>query len=170
MQDPQKNDKSGPLQILRLTKVSEIMERDVITVREDEPLSVVHNTFVANHLTHVIVVDETNRISGIISQKYLYKAHAPRKIIAMLEYDSDKLLDGDSYYSKEALNSFRLKKIMKTSPLTVKPDKLVFDVASLMAKRMLGCVPVVDNNKYVVGVISEQILVKFFVDVMSLDI
>lgn len=169
MKDPKPYDNLGPLAILRNTRVSDIMETEVITVREDEPLSIVHNTFVAHHLTHVIIVDETNRISGIISQKYLYKAHSPRKILSMLDYDSDKLLDGDSYYSKEALNSFRLKKIMKASPFTVKPDKSVFYVASLMAKRMLGCVPVVDNNKYVLGYISEQILVKFFVKVMSLD-
>ena len=158
------------LEILKNTKTESIMQKKVITVREDESLSMVHRTFIANNLTHVVIVDETDRIAGLISQKYLYKAHSPRKIMAMLEYDSDKLIDGDCYFSKEALDSFRLKGIMKSGPYTVKPNRSVLDVAKVMAKRKLGCIPVVDRNKYVVGVITEHLLVKFFTKIISLGI
>lgn len=156
------------LKILKTTKVASIMQRKVITVHEDDPLSVVHNTFVANGLTHVIIVNEANQVSGLISQKYLYKTHSPRKIMSMLEYDSDKLIDGDCYFSKEALNSFRLKRIMKASPFTVKSDRTVLDVANLMAKRNLGCIPVVDKQKHVIGVVTEYLLIKFFAKMISL--
>ena len=156
-------------QFLRYTIIKEIMIAPAITIQETETLRVAQETFIKYRLNHLVIVDETKRLSGIISQKYLYKAHSPRKIISQLDYDPDKIVDGDYFFSKESLDAYILKQIMKKQPVYLKQGDTVFKAIRLMSRLNLGCIPIVDNNKYVKGTLTDQAIVKFFSKVLSAE-
>lgn len=51
------------------------------------------------------------------------------------------------------------REIMSPDPLTVKPDTPVKDMAQIMVERRIRCLPVVDENGKVIGVVDEEDLV-----------
>ncbi len=51
------------------------------------------------------------------------------------------------------------KDIMATTVVAVRPDTSVNDVASLLAKRRISAVPVIDNESGLVGIVSEDDLI-----------
>lgn len=146
-------------------KVRDVMDTKVVTVREDDDFSVAQRKFVENHITHLVIVNNQYQLVGLISQKYIYKTQSPRKIIGdELEPDPGILLDGDSFYLKETLDSYILRNIMKKNPFVLTPDDSLAEVIINMAKKNLGCIPIVDANRKICGVVTSQEIVQYLAD------
>lgn len=143
-------------------KVSKIMTTRVYSVKEDANLSQAVRLFTDQNLTHLPVVDSNNKVVGLISHMYIYKTHAPRKFVeGEINPAADMLIDGDGFYLKETLDRFYLKSIMKPNPLTVHLDESLAVVVHAMANRRIGCIPVVDDLKNLVGIITNQDVINF---------
>lgn len=143
-------------------KVGDVMMTPAISIHETDNFSVAQEKFVDQHLTHICVVNDAGHLVGLISQKYLYKAQSPRKIFGEeLEYDPDIIIDGDSFYDKEVLDSYMLPKIMSRDPFTMKIDQPLEDAIFNMANKRLGCVPIIDDKDVLRGVLTDQLIVKF---------
>ena len=100
-------------------KIGNVMNKAVVTVYEDEDLSIAQEKFLAHTVSHILVLDRRDRLSGLISQKYLYKTYSPRKIINdNVGIDKNVILDGDSYYDKNSLNGYILRTAMKKAPFS----------------------------------------------------
>ena len=50
----------------------------------------------------------------------------------------------------------KLKECMCTDVACVKPETTICDVAKLMLNKHVGCIPVCDNNKKVVGIVTDR--------------
>jgi len=150
--------------LFKNTKLEEIMRTPVITVREDDEFSDAEKKFISNHtINHLCVVNRENQLVGIISQKYIYKTQSPRKILGHeeLDYSPDIMIDGDSFYHKDSLDSYILRSIMQKNPFTLKVDDSVADAIVNMNKRNLGCIPLIDDNKKIKGVLTNNEIVLF---------
>ena len=147
-------------QMLVNTKLKEIMSSPVVTIHEDEEFSKVEELFTQHGIYYLPVVDSEKKVVGLISQKYLYKMHSPRKIVSeQMEYRPDIIIDGDAFYDKETLDSYILRNIMLKDPLVLKGDESVKLAISHMVKRHLGCIPIVDGEQSIIGmVINEDII------------
>ncbi len=53
----------------------------------------------------------------------------------------------------------KVKDVMETDVITVKPDTSVRDVASLMSQHQLSALPVVDDEGRIIGIVSEKDLI-----------
>lgn len=154
--------------LLKSTKLKEIMGTDVIKVSVDDPFSKVEELFINHGITHVMVVDYTNKLVGLISQKYVYKTQSPRKYIdEEMTPERDTLVDGDSYYRKEILDSYILTNTMQKDPLTLSPDDSVVKAVTLMAQRKLGCIPLVDKTHKICGLVTTHEIVKFIAQLLK---
>jgi len=144
------------------TKTKEIMTTPVETVIETEDLSVVEDTFIKKNVYYLAVLDDEKKFVGLISQKYLYKAHSPRKISGdNMDYDSQIIIDGDSYYDREKLDQILLYKIMNKNTFTLGPDDTVAMAVTNMAKKNLGCIPIINEKEKILGLLLSHNIIEF---------
>lgn len=150
------------------TKLKEVMNEDVVRIYDDDQLSLAQIKFLNNKISHLMVVDRQNTLVGLISQKYIYKAQSPRKIVGnQFQVDAGMILDGDSYYFKESLNDYILSDIVKFNPYSLTPDDSLANAVKDMKNMNLGCIPVVDKQKKLVGSITHGEIMKFVAETLE---
>jgi predicted transcriptional regulator len=97
------------------------------------------------------VVNDAGVVTGLISQRDLYKIHSPRR-----------LEDGSWFYDQETLDTFILKNVMHQDPFMLKADQSLKDALGPMVLSKFGCVTVVDKYNCPVGIITRVAILKFF--------
>ncbi len=136
--------------LLNTVKISEIMTRDVISIKETDLFSLVEEKLRTFHIRHLPVVDQNNQLVGIVTQRDLYRIQSPRV--------SD---DGNWFYNKETLDSYILKQVMTHNPRNLFPDDCVGSAVLLMVKHKYGCIPIVARErKDLCGIITQYDILK----------
>lgn len=160
---------SGSVQeLLTKTKIDDVMFKPPISVNETDDFSIVQQKFVDHKLYYLCVINDKRELVGTISQKYLYKAQSPRRMLSNdLEYSPEIIIDGDSFYTKEILDSYILSNIMNRNLRTLNADQSMADAVSMMANNHIGCIPIVDEKNKLDGLITEQLVVKFLSDQLA---
>ncbi len=142
--------------------VGDIMRRDLVLIYSDENLSKALQLFVKEHIFYLPVVNRSQKLMGILTQKYLYKIRSPRRIIDPdMEFNKEVLRDGDSFYEKETLDSYILSNIMFKTPFTMNPEQTAAEAVLHMADKHLGCIPIVENNGKICGVLTADEIMNF---------
>jgi acetoin utilization protein AcuB len=101
------------------------------------------------------VVDKKGKLIGIISERDLLHA-APSEATSLSVWEVHYLL-----------SKIQIKEIMSKDVITTTPDTPVEDAARLMVSHKIGGLPVVDEHKDVVGVITETDIFKAFVEMLG---
>lgn len=135
---------------MKKTPLREIMKSPAITVRFDEPFSHVEEKLRIKGIRHLPVVDENNRVIGLITQRDLFRTRAPHRNE-----------EGETVYDAEALDAFILKRVMTPHPATLTPDNMIAEAVNLMAAGRYGCIPMVDQDKKIVGIVTEVDILKY---------
>ena len=135
--------------LLQKVKVQEIMTTPVFSVRVDSPFSKVEQMFREHRIRHLPVVDDKNNLSGLITQRDLYRIISPRK-----------LEDGTWYYDKEMLDEVILGQVMNSSPSVCHPEDSVGQAAVTMVLGKYGCLPVVGKDGKLCGIITQMDILK----------
>lgn len=148
--------------VFKTTRVREIMTTEVYSVNVNDTLTRAAEIFVLHGVTHVPVVDDNRKVVGMISHKYIYKTQAPRKFFeGETNVPPNTIIDGDSFYLKEALDSYILKRVMSTRFFTLTPDDMVADAIGIMAEKRVGYICVVTPADEIAGIITNQDIVNF---------
>lgn len=129
-------------------RVSQIMNQRLVTVGMDDRLSDVKQIYDNVSFHHLVVVDESNKLVGILTEGDMLSALSP-----YLGFDSALKRD------LQTLNK-RVHQVMSRSPISVSPDTPVAQVCKLFSERGFGCVPVVDATEELVGLVTWRDLVK----------
>ena len=141
--------------LLNDTTVEEIMSSPVQILQVSLPFSMVEETFINENVRHLPIIDSKRKLIGIITQKDLYKLVSPRRIIQKtLDYDRDKILDGNTYYSKEVLDSYILKHVMTKKVYTLGLKNTVGDAIHSIVSNEISSVVIVDDGNSVLGIIT----------------
>jgi CBS domain-containing protein len=149
-------------------KIKDVMAKDVITVYEDDELSIAQQKFVENNIIYLVVINHEGKLVGLLSRKYLYKTLSPRKIVQEeMDYDPEIILEGDSFYEKESLDSYILYNIMSKHPFSLKPEDSLKIAIKAMADKKIGCIPIVDAKNHPCGVLSHQEIVYFISNLLK---
>ncbi|MBI3313486.1 MAG: CBS domain-containing protein [Candidatus Omnitrophica bacterium] len=135
---------------MKTTPIREIMKSPAITVRIDEAFSHVEEKLRIKGIRHLPVVDQNNVVVGLITQRDLYRIISPHRNE-----------DGENIYDAQTLDSFILKRVMTPNPATLKADSMIAEAVNLMAAGRYGCIPIVDANKKIVGIVTEIDILKF---------
>lgn len=135
--------------------VGEVMTRDVVTLNEEDNLLMVAAGLKRFRFHHFPVVDN-RRLVGLVSQRDMLRA-------TVAGVDQSAVAR-----AREArfLEQTFVRDIMRTDILTVRPE----DPVSLAAKRMLehrfGCLPVVDGEQRLLGIITENDIVRLAAEIL----
>ena len=147
--------------------LQEIMNKYPITVGREEQLTEVAKLMVKHNLTAISVVDDNNKLIGIISEgDLLYKKvrpHAPHYI---------NILGANIYYGGigeydaqfKKLVATKVEEIMTTEVITAYADAEVEVTVGAMVEKHLKNLPVVDDAYHLVGMVSRHDIMKLIAE------
>ena len=155
----------GPdiMSLFKRTRMEEIMTTPVAVVDVYEDISRVEELFVNRHTSHVCVVDDDGRLMGLVSQKYLYKARSPQRIMPgqQMENDRNIIIDGGSFYDRNTLDGYILHDVMDKLVSTLQPEDTLDKAIHLMARMGNDCIVIVNQNHKVRGILKEKNIIQF---------
>ncbi|HOV90620.1 MAG TPA: CBS domain-containing protein [Syntrophorhabdaceae bacterium] len=116
-------------------KVVELMNKDVVTCRPSEPLTVIINKFELFNIAGMPVVDK-GKLVGIICQSDILKK-----------------------VKSENFQNLTVKDVMVENVIYVSPAESVVTVAKLMVEKNINRVPIVENG-VIVGIVTRGDIIK----------
>ena len=147
--------------------LQEIMNKYPITVGKDEQITNVAKLMVKHNLTAIAVVDEENKLIGIVSEgDLLYKKvrpHAPHYINilgANIYYGGIGEYDGQF----KKLLATEVAEIMSTEVITAYADAEVEVTVGAMVEKHLKNLPVVDEVYHLIGMVSRHDIMKLIAE------
>jgi CBS domain-containing membrane protein len=125
------------------TTVSELMTRDVVSLAEDDNLLNLLSTLQALRFRH-LPVTASNRLVGLVTERDLLAASTS----SLLPHrtSSDHLLQ----------QRFSVRDIMVRNVVTASPETSISDAAELLLKHRFGCLPIVDAENELVGIVTSS--------------
>ncbi|MBX2814792.1 MAG: CBS domain-containing protein [Saprospiraceae bacterium] len=115
----------------------ECMTTDLLTVRPDDILALVGEMMTWKRSRYVLVEDDNAHLVGLVTHQQIVK----------------HLLNTQKAADKEALH---VSDIMVQDPLSIYPETSIREAMSLMKDNYTNCLPVVNKEKELVGVITES--------------
>ena len=134
-------------------KVSDIMQRQIITVGPTANLKEVGKIIFGLQIAGVPVV-KGKKLLGLITQTDILHKLYPSYQEFMEDYTHAKDFDAMEGLTEKILD-LPASKIMNKNITTVSPDLPVMRVQSLMLTKGFGRVPVVDEKRNLVGIVSQ---------------
>jgi acetoin utilization protein AcuB len=132
--------------------LSNIMTARLVTVEMDDRLEVVKEIFDTMKFHHLLVVDEHKKLSGIVSDRDLLKALSPYVGSA-----------AETARDLATLNK-RVHQIMTRHPITLRPQSEIAEAARLLLAHRISCIPIVDDERKPVGIVSWRDVLKSLAD------
>ncbi len=122
--------------------IKEIMTTDLITVGKQETVVDIKEKFDTYPFHHLLVVDEGNRLAGIISKSDFYR----------FAYNLSQQTTGKTW-SKKKMGSLIAKDLMTPTLYTLDPDDKVGLAADLLLSNKFHAIPVVEIDQ-LVGILT----------------
>ena len=142
------SDKSAKT-LLKQTKLKDIMSKKVISIKVNALFSEIPKKLRTAGIRHLPVIDDSGKFVGLMTERELYKIHSPRK-----------LMDGTWYYDEEMLNDIILKHVMIKDVFCLGPESSMGEALVYMANHKSGCIPIVDENHLLKGIITQYDFIK----------
>ena len=131
---------------LRERPVSEIMQREVATLREQDHLTVADDVMRLGQVRHMPVL-AGERLVGIVSNRDLLAA----SLTSALEFGARE--------RRAFLRSVEVREVMTKDVVSVGPDMTIAKAARILIERRIGCLPVVKGEE-LVGIVTETDLLR----------
>jgi len=144
--------------------VKNIMTTDVITVNENATVEKCANILSTHHLSGLPVLDDEGHIKGVITEGDLIRRNSRIKGPAFLE-----LLGGIIYLDnpnkflddvKKSMGQFA-RDVMSNDLITVSPDAEIEDAATLLVRKKIKRLPVLDREGKLIGILSRKDIMKY---------
>jgi CBS domain-containing protein len=127
--------------------VSELMQRDVVTLRLDDRLALADDTMRLGRVRHMPVLDG-DRLVGIVSNRDLLAA----SLTTALRFEPE--------HRRAFMRAVEVREVMSKDVVSIGPDTPVAEAARLMLERKIGCLPVVKGEAQLVGLVTETDLLR----------
>ena len=126
--------------------VREIMTTDVISISRDLKVDIAIETMRANNIRRLPVLSSTDRLIGIITIDQAQLA-MPR---------------GSSFYAARSDDEMpTINEVMTDYVYTIEPDVPVGMAARKMVDHQIGALPVLDDEKKIIGIVTESDLFRY---------
>lgn len=128
--------------------VADLMSEDVVTLGRNDALSIADNVMSLGRIRHMPVVDEEGALCGVVSQRDLFRG----ALTQVLGYGS--------VARTRIMKTIVVKEVMTTAVLTARAATPVSEAAELMIAHKIGCLPILDEDDRLVGILTEGDFVK----------
>lgn len=130
--------------------VSDFMSGSIFTLSPDDNLLVLDQMMTWRAIRHIPIIDDEQKILGLVTHRDLLKA-----MVSNFSEASNK-------QRIKKLQEILIRDIMQENISTVRPDTLLKTAARIISDNKFGCLPVVDADDRVIGIITEADFVKIF--------
>jgi CBS domain-containing protein len=127
--------------------VADVMTRDVMSVEESDTLVNLLPSLKTLRFRHLPVTDD-DRLIGLVTETDL------------LGIATSNLLPHGAAQDRMLQERYRVRDIMVRDVLTATPETTLREAAQLLLKQRFGCLPVVNANNVLVGIITGSDFVK----------
>lgn len=136
--------------------VQQLMTQEVFSIHPNTTVTDAQDMMRGKHLHHLPVVDAgSKKLLGIVSEKDLvYASPSPATTL-------------DVWEMAKLLSRLTVDKVMTKEVVTIGGSDLVEDAARLMVDKDIGCLPVVDEDLHITGIITESDLFRLFIDLFG---
>ena len=121
--------------------VADIMTTRIVTIEMDDRLTLAKEIFDNVSFHHLLVVDNEEQLTGILSHRDFLRALSPNIGTA-----AELLRDTETLQK-------RVHQVMTKNPFSIAPHCDINQASELILDNNIGCLPVLDNNK-LVGIIT----------------
>ena len=119
-----------------------IMTKKVRVTTEDATLASLRTLFIDAKFQHVPVINSMHQLVGIVSVKDYFKALSP-------------VMDSASEHTIELyMQSRKVRQVMSSPVISVSQDLGILQAAALLVERNISCLPVVDVQQRLIGIVS----------------
>jgi acetoin utilization protein AcuB len=137
-------------------KVKDLMRTNMVSLRVGDTLGVAEDIMSMGRIRHLPVLDEENRIVGLVSQRDLFRA----SISSVLGFDRSK--------EHEWMGKIHVRDIMTKKVVMVSAEAGVSDAVDKFVSDKIGCLPVTDQEGKLVGLLTETDCLRCFRDLLKM--
>ena len=144
-------------------RAKDIMTTDVIVANKNDIIANVANLLIREKIGGLPVVDEENKVVGIISETDIIKKESHVESPKMLNFLQGIIfLDDMKRFEEElrAIAAYKVEDLMSKDIVTVKEDDTFDYVANIMINKSINRVPVVDKDNRLKGIICRYDIIK----------
>ena len=124
--------------------VRDWMSSDVITIGPEMTLPQTHQLMAKEEIRRLPVVDKEGRLIGIVSLGDVRSSEpSPATSLSVCELNY-------------LLTTLTVGKIMTPHPFAISPDATLAEAARMMLEHRISGLPVVDEERHVIGIITES--------------
>lgn len=136
--------------------VQQIMTKSLVTIGPDTAVTDAQELMREKHFHHLPVVDgHSGKIVGIVSEKdLLFASPSPASTL-------------DVWEMAKLLSRLKVEKVMTREVISIHGNDIVEDAARIMVDSDIGCLPVVDDTKRPIGIVTESDLFRIFIDLFG---
>lgn len=133
--------------------VADVMSTNVIVLHEEDNLSTIASDMDRLHLRHLPVVDG-RKLVGMLTHRDLLRFAASSLDVTAAARAKDSTLQQNTFVGE----------VMTKNIQTASPDMPISKAAAKILEHKFGCLPVVEADGSLVGIITEHDIVRLFVD------
>ena len=144
-------------------RAKDIMTTDVIVANKNDLIANVANLLIKEKIGGLPVVDEENKLVGIISETDIMKKESHVDSPRMLNFIQGIIfLDDMKKFEDEmrAIAAYKVEDLMSKDIITVNENDTFDYVANVMIYISINRVPVVDENNFLKGIICRYDIIK----------
>jgi predicted transcriptional regulator len=149
-------------------QVKDLMTTKVINVKPETSISEVADLLHSRRLSGIPVVNESNIVLGLITEKELFSADAKLYLPTYVKIlkETDFVIGGHKSlpYVAEQITRTVAKDIMNQDVAFVRPELGADDLAEIFSRLDQNPIPVTDESNHLVGIVSRSDLVKLLVN------
>ena len=135
-------------------RAKDIMTTDVIVANKNDIIANVANLLIKEKIGGLPVVDEENKVVGIISETDIMKKESHVDSPRMLNFIQGIIfLDDMKKFEDEMRATYKVEDLMSKDIITVNENDTFDYVANVMINKSINRVPVVDENNFLKGII-----------------
>ena len=131
------------------TKIVTVSERDLLESLEEQMRRL--------RLRHLPVVDRQGKLVGLVTHRDLLSAFA-------------SWLTDNEAAENAMIKQLPVRRIMQHEVLTVQPEDLLVEAGKLLWESKIGCLPVLDGEGTLVGIITEADFIRVAVSLLGDEI
>jgi CBS domain-containing protein len=139
--------------------VKDFMVRDVYSLKENDTIKTLLGTLSKNKIGSLPIVDENNQLVGIVSDGDILRYLNPKTYAAYLMFYKEDIEEVVPEKSKQAI-----KTIMKKHVVTINENDSLEDAMKILSQHHFKKLPVINENKQVVGIISRGDVIRNLTD------
>lgn len=144
--------------------VKDIMTKDVVAVKKALKIKELARLLIEKQISGVPVVDEENRVIGIVTEADIIFQAEGRRHRGLREFLREIIGEPVPKDIRGPISELLVQDIMSQPVISASPDMDIRNVAAIFEERRIKRLPVVDPEGRLVGIISRQDILRAISD------